>query len=372
MKNLNKELLEVLYMCLEAPIEELESLKAKVLALIEQGAVIDKETISGLETYVSDLEQEYWDDRAVYAGCSAKATEEYRLLKVLQKFHKAKDKAKAFDRLFVPVTKSKGITYQAELKKLIKNRYIYLGDIDVSSIKNFDKLFEDSYRKDFSGIESWNVSHVADMYAMFEGAKYFNADIGGWNVSKVIDMTYMFNRAEKFNQNLHWQLNNACLVEGMFDGTPLEKNPPKWYKDRTEGNELADIQSVCIFFKEAKRKGGIVKKSDFADVYKRAFEAVKNIHSHKKISDQELYRIFALCVSDERLCYNIAERTSSHATRAEFVPLEFIEFLIENAKDKSVVLGKHQKKKDFVWIAINSRRKDIAELLVKNGLEAKE
>lgn len=107
--------------CIVAPKKELESLKAKVLALIEKGAVIDEEKIKELEVYVSDLEQEYWDDRAVYAGRSVKDSEEYRLLQVLKKFHKAKDKTKAFDSLFMPVTKSKGVTHQpqnrAELKK---------------------------------------------------------------------------------------------------------------------------------------------------------------------------------------------------------------------------------------------------------------
>ncbi len=120
-KNKNKELVDVLESCIVAPKKELESLKAKVLALIEKGAVIDEEKIKELEVYVSDLEQEYWDDRAVYAGRSVKDSEEYRLLQVLKKFHKAKDKTKAFDSLFMPVTKSKGVTHQpqnrAELKK---------------------------------------------------------------------------------------------------------------------------------------------------------------------------------------------------------------------------------------------------------------
>ena len=34
----------------------------------------------------------------------------------------------------------------------------------------------------------------------------FNGDISKWDVSNVVDMSYMFN------------------------GNPLEKNPPKWYK----------------------------------------------------------------------------------------------------------------------------------------------
>lgn len=234
----NKELYDVLSSCIAAPKAELESLKTKVLPIFEKEAVIKNE-ISRLEAYISDLEQEYWDDRAVYAGRSVKDSEEYKLLQVLKKFHKAKDKAKAFDSLFTPKTsQSKGVTYQpktkAALKKLIKDESIYLGDIDVSGVSDFTNLFDKSKRKDFSGIESWDVSHITSMYAMFEGAKYFNADISKWNVSKVKDMRYMFKRAENFNQNLHWQLNNACLVEGMFDGTPLESNPPKWYKERVD------------------------------------------------------------------------------------------------------------------------------------------
>ncbi|WP_416372942.1 hypothetical protein, partial [Helicobacter typhlonius] len=104
--------------------------------------MIDKEKISELEAYVSDLEQEYWDDSAVYAGRSAKDTEEYALLQILKKLTKAKDKAKAFDSLFTPKTsQSKGVTYQpktkAELKKLVKDYKIYLGDIDVTCTKDF-------------------------------------------------------------------------------------------------------------------------------------------------------------------------------------------------------------------------------------------
>ncbi|WP_415579713.1 BspA family leucine-rich repeat surface protein [Helicobacter labetoulli] len=38
-------------------------------------------------------------------------------------------------------------------------------------------LFYNSTRRDFSGIESWNVSNVTHMNSMFKGAKFFNADI---------------------------------------------------------------------------------------------------------------------------------------------------------------------------------------------------
>ena len=61
----------------------------------------------------------------------------------------------------------------------------------------------------FNGdISQWDVSNVYDMNSMFAYSSFTceNGDISKWDVSKVKDMSY------------------------MFDESPLEKNPPKWYK----------------------------------------------------------------------------------------------------------------------------------------------
>ena len=52
-----------------------------------------------------------------------------------------------------------------ELQELIKDESIYLGDIDTSLITDMSNLFDGShvYRRDFSGIESWDVSNVVNM-----------------------------------------------------------------------------------------------------------------------------------------------------------------------------------------------------------------
>ncbi|WP_199769771.1 hypothetical protein [Helicobacter trogontum] len=81
--------------------------------------------IENLETYLSDLEQEYWDDRAVYAGRSIYITDEYEIFNILSKLNAAKDKKKSLNALF-KIAKSKGVTLtpknKTELKKLVKDK----------------------------------------------------------------------------------------------------------------------------------------------------------------------------------------------------------------------------------------------------------
>ena len=50
-------------------------------------------------------------------------------------------------------------------------------------------------------------------------------------------MGSMFLGAESFNQNLDkWKVkcSHWTGVKDMFKGTPLENNPPKWYKERVD------------------------------------------------------------------------------------------------------------------------------------------
>ena len=145
-----------------------------------------------------------------------------------------------------------------ELVELLRDEDIKLDTIDTSKITDMDSLFEDSERKDFSGIETWDVSNVTNMESMFWGAKSFNqpleswdvssvTDMGGmfwgaesfnqplnkWDVSNVMDMQSMFAGAKSFKQNLDsWQINKDADTEDMFENSPLESKPPKWYKER--------------------------------------------------------------------------------------------------------------------------------------------
>ena len=122
-----------------------------------------------------------------------------------------------------------------ELRELIADEYIYLGNIDTSYIFDMSYLFlefdEQSNdlndlnndiciisRKDFSGIETWNTSNVEDMSYMFYECTNFNKNISSWNTSRVINMRGMFFSCYEFNQPLNtWNVSNVKNMHCMFE-----------------------------------------------------------------------------------------------------------------------------------------------------------
>ena len=140
------------------------------------------------------------------------------------------------------------------LTKLIKERgnKANLNDIDVSNITNLEYIFHNlEFNGDISGwevsnvenmhctfmdsdfngdISKWNVSNVKNMNSMFYNSK-FNGDISKWNVSNVKNMDCMFRNSD-FNGDISkWNISNVeNMNNNMFNNSPLEKNPPKWYK----------------------------------------------------------------------------------------------------------------------------------------------
>ena len=58
----------------------------------------------------------------------------------------------------------------------------------------------------------------------------FNGDLSKWDVSNVQSVEEAFARTN-YTQNLDsWNLKNCKNFDKCFDKSPLENNPPKWYK----------------------------------------------------------------------------------------------------------------------------------------------
>ena len=57
-----------------------------------------------------------------------------------------------------------------------------------------------------------------------------DANLNDIDTSEITDMNYMF-YTSKFNGDIsNWDVSNVKNMYCMFDKSPLEKNPPKWYK----------------------------------------------------------------------------------------------------------------------------------------------
>lgn len=158
-----------------------------------------------------------------------------------------------------------------ELKALVNNLDIYLGDIDTQYITDMSDLFFSSKRENFSGIEFWNTSNVANMDGMFAYTNNFNQPIGGWNVSRVKNMAGMFWGAINFNQPLDmWDVSNVTDMSWMFChavkfnqslglwDTSNVKNMSYMFVDAYSFNQdignwnLSSVECMTNMFKDAK------------------------------------------------------------------------------------------------------------------------
>ena len=58
-----------------------------------------------------------------------------------------------------------------------------------------------------------------------------DADLNFIDIRKVEDLSELFENS-KFNGDIsNWNVNNVTNMDDIFYHCPLEKNPPKWYKD---------------------------------------------------------------------------------------------------------------------------------------------
>ena len=152
--------------------------------------------------------------------------------------------------------KYKPKTYR-ELKALVNDESIHLGDIDISNVNDLSQLFRFSKRKDFSGIEKWDVSHVENMEIMFQYCYHFNEPIGNWNVSKVTNMSKMFEECRKFNQPIgKWNVSKVTNMSMMFYNCENFNQPLNSWDVKNVEN-MAEMFAGCEKFNQPLNKWNV-------------------------------------------------------------------------------------------------------------------
>ena len=96
-----------------------------------------------------------------------------------------------------------------------------IGTWNVSNVTNMNSVFNGatSFNQD---IGNWDVGNVTRMINTFLGTADFNQDIGMWNVGAVTNMTQMFMDATAFDQDIStWDVSNVTTMASMLDNSGL-------------------------------------------------------------------------------------------------------------------------------------------------------
>lgn len=133
----------------------------------------------------------------------------------------------------------------SNIYELVQDKSISLDAINTKLVTNMSGLFYQDCRKNFDGIETWDMSNITDTSWMFAETKYFNHNISGWNMSKVQDMSNMFAGAKAFNQNINaWNTSSVIDVSNMFYKAEVFNQP-------LENWDMSNVENMKRMFAHA-------------------------------------------------------------------------------------------------------------------------
>ncbi|WP_104641389.1 BspA family leucine-rich repeat surface protein [Helicobacter bizzozeronii] len=137
-----------------------------------------------------------------------------------------------------------------ELKKLVADESVHLGEIDIGGLTDLSEVFAHSNRENFEGIETWDVSQVTNMQSMFAYCSTFNQSLNNWNVSRVRNMEKIFYACNVFNQPLDkWDVSSVVNMAGMFFGCK-DFNQPLNSWDVSSVTGMRGMLSCCSSFNQ--------------------------------------------------------------------------------------------------------------------------
>ncbi|WP_348518808.1 hypothetical protein [Campylobacter sp. CCS1377] len=122
----------------EANLEEVQN-------LLSGGGAVDFEFIQQAQNMVSDLEQEYWDDKAFYKGMQVENSDIYKILKLLEKAPKPVHKIKA---KFYTTQEYKQNPSLLNIAHDEIDKALSRGEVEQTKayLAHFDKSFFDGYK----------------------------------------------------------------------------------------------------------------------------------------------------------------------------------------------------------------------------------
>ena len=123
------------------------------------------------------------------------------------------------------------ISEKLNIKNIKVHQYEYHPKTKDELKELVDKLIEE--RGNNANLNDIDTSEITDMYELFFDSN-FTGDISEWDVRNVKDMSYMFHSSKFTGENgdiSKWDVSNVKNMTDMFFNSPLENNPPKWYKE---------------------------------------------------------------------------------------------------------------------------------------------
>ncbi|WP_281769093.1 BspA family leucine-rich repeat surface protein [Helicobacter ailurogastricus] len=117
---------------------------------------------------------------------------------------------------------------------------VSLNSWDTSGVTNMKGMF--ALASFNQPLDDWEMQHVQDTSFMFYGCKDFNQNLNHWNVEYVRNMSYMFSLTYSFNGDItHWKLSNATNLQGMFKYATAFNRP-------IQGWDVSHVENMSYLF----------------------------------------------------------------------------------------------------------------------------
>ncbi|WP_104740110.1 BspA family leucine-rich repeat surface protein [Helicobacter bizzozeronii] len=188
-----------------------------------------------------------------------------------------------------------------ELKKLVADESVYLGDIDIGNLEDLSDVFEaydaSSRRQNFEGLETWDVSNVKKMSYMFSGCIDFNYPLNNWDASKVEQMNMMFQSCRNFNQSLDsWDVSKVWDMSFMFAGCAKFNQPlEKWDVSKVE--EMGGMFQGCINFNHTLHNWNVSEVWDMEGMFENCKAFNQSLEKWDVSKVKRMEKMFEGCTS---------------------------------------------------------------------------